>query len=583
GDRASNELVLPAILNLSIFRNVLVAFHSSSTPVSVMEQCAFVLSECLSVTTDTTDKDSGSFEMVLAIAEAIIVLGRQLSEAIPAGTDSFISETTKYDWELIQRSKLVCRLLSEFGLTHFFPLVVLASPNSEHPEKERIKAVVTAILQLALHFVRVRHVELAGTALEFWYSALSGFLGASSLEDEEDDLFFDASTQGTGEGSSRSLMALLGAREQRIAERVLQHQNQELTLPFLEPWFKELVPALLIAICCPADIEKADQDEGFEMEPFVDFRESCAQVISDSCSIVDPEWIIEQIGETLSQCCQTDQASGLVRAPWQRVEACIYVLTAVAPKAVAGQDEVIPGLLRLLPKLDYPSEGLPALLLRTGAGRIVLYTSCYLAEQKELCVTLLNFFCETIIPVLPTVSTSGGASRDILKLSQKVCTDAVKTVLMAARMMLVQSLAEKDRPQWEHLVQGLASVCLLPTLDIDARISIVTGLGSVFAVLPDWEQITASLKDFCRLTAEPLTKALQDYRPPRNNMVSGPPAVKLFIASLSCCGHIRNDYSADDEPTTQPLLANLEEYWSTVQQVVMSVVIYHQDLSQQLC
>ncbi|KAF4740042.1 hypothetical protein FOZ62_007703, partial [Perkinsus olseni] len=166
---------------------------------------------------------------------------------------------------------------------------------------------------------------------------------------------------------------------------------------------------------------------------------------------------------------------------------------------------------------------------------------------------------------------------------QKVCTDAVKTVLMAARMMLVQSLAEKDRPQWEHLVQGLASVCLLPTLDIDARISIVTGLGSVFAVLPDWEQITASLKDFCRLTAEPLTKALQDYRPPRNNMVSGPPAVKLFIASLSCCGHIRNDYSADDEPTTQPLLANLEEYWSTVQQVVMSVVIYHQDLSQQLC
>lgn len=39
------------------------------------------------------------------------------------------------------------------------------------------------------------------------YSALSGFLGASSLEDEEDDLFFDASTQGTAEGSSRSLMA----------------------------------------------------------------------------------------------------------------------------------------------------------------------------------------------------------------------------------------------------------------------------------------------------------------------------------------------------------------------------------------
>lgn len=50
-------------------------------------------------------------------------------------------------------------------------------------------------------------------------------------------------------------------------------QNQEMTLPFLEPWFKELVPALLIAICCPADIEKADQDEGFEIEPFVDFRE----------------------------------------------------------------------------------------------------------------------------------------------------------------------------------------------------------------------------------------------------------------------------------------------------------------------
>lgn len=30
--------------------------------------------------------------------------------------------------------------------------------------------------------------------------------------------------------------------------------------------------------------------------------------------------------------------------------------------------QVIPGLLRLLPKLDYPREGLPALLLRTGAG-----------------------------------------------------------------------------------------------------------------------------------------------------------------------------------------------------------------------
>ncbi len=49
--------------------------------------------------------------------------------------------------------------------------------------------ILESILHHALHFVSVRHTEVASGALDFWFNLLTSFMGARNDIDDEDDIF----------------------------------------------------------------------------------------------------------------------------------------------------------------------------------------------------------------------------------------------------------------------------------------------------------------------------------------------------------------------------------------------------------
>jgi hypothetical protein len=198
----------------------------------------------------------------------------------------------------------------------------------------------------------------------------------------------------------------------------------------LKPYFEKLVPSLLVALCYP---ENPDDEENEEAESdvasLVSFRDFCINVIGDATLIIRPSWMIDRIGETLSEVCTTTPASPsaiaagsppyIVSAPWHKIEACIQVLTAVAPRTTAGGDAVIPRVIEIIPMLDYPSQGQPAMLLRYASAKLALYTAAFIAMNfftsssstsvnQELSSTssietnigfiIFRFFCDKMLP-----------------------------------------------------------------------------------------------------------------------------------------------------------------------------------------
>ena len=91
-------------------------------------------------------------------------------------------------------------------------------------------------------------------------------------------------------------------------------------------------------------------------------------------------WVIHLVGEKI----QTLDT-------WNDLDAAVFILTGVAPRAPAGQDNVIPRLIAYIPQFPYPAAGLPALLLRISAGRLILYTAGYLSFKPEALVPTLKF------------------------------------------------------------------------------------------------------------------------------------------------------------------------------------------------
>ncbi len=61
------------------------------------------------------------------------------------------------------------------------------------------------------------------------------------------------------------------------------------------------------------------------------------------------------------------------------------------PGAPAGHDNVIPKLIASIPEFAYPDHGLPALLLRISAGRLILYTAGYLSVKEDALIPTLKF------------------------------------------------------------------------------------------------------------------------------------------------------------------------------------------------
>ena len=117
------------------------------------------------------------------------------------------------------------------------------------------------------------------------------------------------------------------------------------------------------------------------------FREHCNQCLTEAVATVLPvSWVIHLVGEKI-QSLDT----------WNDLDAAVFILTGVAPRAPAGQDNVIPKLIEYIPRFPYPQVGLPALLLRISAGRLILYTAGYLSFKPDALVPTLKFLLSRVL------------------------------------------------------------------------------------------------------------------------------------------------------------------------------------------
>jgi hypothetical protein len=258
--------------------------------------------------------------------------------------------------------------------------------------------------------------------------------------------------------------------------------------------------------------------------------------LSDACAVLEAGWVIDRIGETLDGCCVSENNGQQVRAPWEKIEACVHVLTAVAPKAAAGQDRVIPMVLNLLPKLVYPSAGSSGLLLRAAAGRMVTYTAGYLRFELDLCVALLSFFALDLVPALSRISWQRQTGElDLLVFSQNAACGAIRAVLTAAKSGLAQKVP------LAQLFSALAQLVVDEKIAVDARTQVIQGLGGLLVELRDWNAIRAGLFELVDKTALAANLVLTNATPPAGGVASsapGPAAVKIYFSALAAITHL---------------------------------------------
>ncbi|CAE8712929.1 unnamed protein product, partial [Polarella glacialis] len=340
----------------------------SGTSLELCRACADLLSEAVALSNEVTGP---SRQVVLLVAEAVVAGSQQLLPSTQVNLVKWMDQDT----ELSSRVAVLGRLLSELGST-FTRLVVADGPS--------VPASIGGLADIARHFVELRHTDLARCGLDFWYQALSQHIGAESQEDDPFD-----------EEALSSTAARPGAEAWAAArDPDAEAQRRTLERPLLAPHIEKMVQAHWQAVRYPPEPE---QEEHFEWDEFVRFRELCSINITEACLVVTPRWIIEMIGRLLSDIIQR------VPIPWQDIDACVFVLTGVASRAPAGQDQVIPKLIELLPQLPYPTEGFKALLapLRCEPLSLVLFTSGYLALNAGPCKEILRFLSMQHLPAIP--------------------------------------------------------------------------------------------------------------------------------------------------------------------------------------
>lgn len=572
GDTYSCVNVVRVLPNLSLFRQSLAALHNPAIPLATAELCSEIVAEALRLTNDPGEE----FEFIVSLGETICELGKALTGAMPIGTEKFLAEQSSQDTQLVGRIRLFCVLQSEFALVHYIPLLLKLLVGDESGAAQiaqtlrtRAQTVISSMSESALHFVQIRHHEIALQALDFWYNLLSALLGATDIEDDEDELFVASDEAPPVGGTTFS-----GARSMHLARRFIGDDDVDEVSPVIAPFFKRLLPALVQAMCFPVN---PDMDVNFDPELFTQFREMCGTVLCEACEVVEPLWMIQMIGETLGTLLANHSF-----ATWHNVEACIQVLTAVAPRLPAGGDPVIPMMLENIPRLAYPETGQPAVLMRGAVGRLVLYTSVYLATRTQLCSQIVLFFCSQVLPFL----SAQRANIEVLNSAQSACAQAVKMSLHSARRALVAMSPESVNA----LLDSAFSSALDERLSLDSRLQIVRGVGSVLSELGSWRLIHQSLSGFALRAGQQAQNQLAQFTSvPNNPNAMGPASVKVYISLLSAITALPDDpaVSQGDSVETDkrlarshPVLCVLAEQWTLVESICQTVGCQYADIAQ---
>ncbi|CAK9030357.1 unnamed protein product [Durusdinium trenchii] len=294
--------------------------------------------------------------------------------------------------------------------------------------------------------------------------------------------------------------------------------------------------------------------------------------------------------------------------PWQDIDACVFVLTGVASRAPAGQDTVIPRLIELLPgssevwagkkfsagevgtrpQLPYPTEGVKALLLRSAASRLVLFTSGraerprttaglektewakmqgYLALNEGPCKAILKFLALQHLPAILPLKPA--QDPDVKKYCEALACDAMKMVMTAARKTIV---AADNGTLWKEAVNAVIALVSDGRFSVDCRAQLVFGIGQVLATLQESAQRTSAAVRHAQPFAQ--VKTTRDGK--------APVELKLYIASVSSVYNMPPRDPSLLPADHHPVLGVVEKHFATIERVCIHHTHY-EELMEQAC
>jgi len=536
-----------------------------TAPLEVVRSAADVLSEAHSLTNETIPQTQ---PLLMLVMQAVVAGGRQL---LPR-TQENLSVWMPPESEVSQRAAVLGRLVGELGgvFTRLTVAVGAASlgATSLPQQVEEMNAVLGDLSEVALHYVRLRQVDLAKCGLDFWYMLLSQHLGA--LTEEDDPFDEDAGAPALKAGIAE---AWKDDKFSRAPDADAQRKAEE--KPFLVPSVQKMVEAHWRSVRYPPEPEK---ESNFEWDEFVRFRELCAINVTEACLVVTPRWIIEHVGQILEKICAAPPIA------WQDIDACVFLLTAVASRAPAGQDSVIPRLIELLPQLPYPTEGFKALLLRCAASRLVLFTSGYLALNPEPCKQMLLFLTMQHLPAIPGLPA--GPDPDAKKYGEALACDAMKMVMTAARKVIV---AADNGTIWRDVVSAVITLVADSRYNVDCRAQLVFGIGQVLSVL-EWDALENMLDQFVTRMQAPLESIFSRLPPEPHGSAAvkqtrdgkAPLELKLYIAAVSSVYNMPPRAPDAPMPDHHPVLAVVEKHFPVIERVCLYHTQYD-DLMEQVC
>eukprot|EP00928_Gymnodinium_smaydae_P015817 TRINITY_DN15879_c0_g2_i1.p1 TRINITY_DN15879_c0_g2~~TRINITY_DN15879_c0_g2_i1.p1 ORF type:complete len:1105 (-),score=231.86 TRINITY_DN15879_c0_g2_i1:45-3359(-) len=542
---------------------------SDAANLELYRACGDVLSEAHTLTNEATPQ---ARSILLLVIQAVVAGSKKLLPMVAAASPPGAMEPwLSGEHEVALRLAVIGRLVGELGGV-FVRLVLANGRASPADSPQEWIAPLDELSQVALAFCTLRNTDLARCGLDFWYAGLAQHLGAAA--EEEDPFDDDAGPVGAGSGSSGRGGASDGWSQPRSADQERQRRAEE--QPFLAPHIQNMVKALWRAVRYPAEPER---EEYFEWDDFVRFRETCSVNITEACVVVTPQWIIEHIGSILEDICSRQPIA------WQDIDACVFVLTGVASRAPAGQDTVIPKLIELLPDLPYPTEGFKAMLLRSAASRLVLFTSGYLALNPEPCKHIVKFLILKHLPAIPPLTVA--PDPDAKKYCEALACDAMKMVMTAARKTIV---AADNGAFWKEVVTGVIGILGSAPFNVDCRAQLVFGIGQVLSVLSDWRELEQMLGLFVSKMQEPLAPLLAQLpaEPLGSRAVKttrdgkAPSELKLYVAAVSSVYNIPAPKETMQLPDHHPVLAVVEQALPMVELLCIHHTQY-EDFMEQVC
>ncbi|KEP64828.1 UNVERIFIED_CONTAM: hypothetical protein HHA_202950 [Hammondia hammondi] len=387
----------------------------------------------------------------------------------------------------------------------------------------------------------------------------------------------------------------------------------------LSPVYLHFLDTLIAQVGAPPAL--AVVDEEVDLERWGRFRDEAAVNLTEATLVVGHAQILEKtkgeleailklasLGVTgASHGAESDTAGGPktrqapeAPLPWQRLEACLFVLTTVAPRAPAGDDKVIPLSLEVLPRLPYETaldlatdvggkaqrkptdeeREATALFLHAAAGRFILWTAGYIGTQKRLFASLIQFLTCTSLPFVTKAAQRqkvglhcDAAVCKLRELAEEVLVEAVKALDASAAPMLAEEAAEEDV---NLILNSIVSLVLEENLSIDNRAALILAAGAVLAPMPA-DRMRTLHRQLLSSLGQNLREVLAQ---PDSSSTAYANAVKLFFSAVQ---GLRPSYSLPlppysagdlceplpkDSPYRHPVLDVTQELWETIEEAM---------------